>query len=497
MEKEKGLDRRDFLKGLSAAAVAAGAVGSSASASDKKFWDRFRHHCPSREVDFGLPVTRDKENVEFIGWNDLQGRSTLQVTAKGDWLFVGHHHNTMTNQGPLLNPLTGQYEWNGTTILDIHDPCHPKLVAHIPNPEDTNCRSAQVVYNFGPKKRDYLVRNHDPTASPNKSAQVFDITNRSKPVMVSEITTGPRGGLIGFLHKGWWSQDSGLYYCAAREIGIGRGAYLMIFDLNNPEKPVPVSDFWLPGQEKADDRRTWHHPIVDEEYKRVYGAYLEGGDTIAVDITDIHNPKLLWRIDFSPPYRGTHTVCPIFYDEVPNFTPGASSLPRWYALVSDEGTDNQCSGPIRAKSYMMDITDAETTGVPLNIGTWQVPDDDFCKKGARFGPHQFAETVDTHINRFEDKIAYFAYFNAGLRVVDISNPYALREVGHFTPLYNKLAVPIATGQPLAIQSNDVDIDYRGLIYMPDRTGSGLFVLKYTGEDEKHGDHDEKHGDHDR
>jgi hypothetical protein len=252
----------------------------------------------------------------------------------------------------------------------------------------------------------------------------------------------------------------------------------------------------LPGQDAATDGRTWHHPVVDEELNRVYGAYLSGGDVVGVDISKIQTPTLLWHTDFDPPYRGTHTVCPIFYDEVPNFTPGASSLPRAYALVCDEGTDNQCSAAIRAKSYMMDITSAEQSGAPLNIGTWQVPDNDFCKKGARFGPHQFAETIDGHINRFEDKIAFYAYFNAGLRVVDISNPYALREVGHFTPLYNKLAVPIATGQPLAIQSNDVDIDYRGLIYMPDRTGSGLFILKYTGEDEEHGDHDEKHGDHD-
>jgi hypothetical protein len=491
MEEGKGFGRRDFLKGLSAAAVVAGAVGSSASASGKPFWDRFQRHCPSREQDFGLPVTHDKKNVEFIGWNDLQGRSSLQDVAKGDWLFVGHHHNTMTNQGPLYNPLTGKYEWNGTSILDIHDPCHPKLVAHIPNPVDTNCRSASVVYNFRGKGRDYLVRNHEPTDDPVKSGQVFDITDRRNPFQVSEFNTGPRGGYIGFLHKGWWSPESGLYYCAAREQTIGRGAYLMIFDLNDPEHPSALSDFMLPGQEDPNDNRTWHHPIVDEEYKRVYGAYLQGGDTIAVDITNIHDIKLVWRLDFSPPYRPTHTVCPIFYDTVPNFTPGASSLPRWYALVCDEGTDLQCSNAFRAKSYMMDITNAEQTGVPLNIGTWQVPDDDFCTKGARFGPHQYAETVDGYINRFEDKIAYYAYFNAGFRVVDISNPYVLREVGHFTPLYNRLAVPLSTGQPLAIQSNDVDIDYRGLAYMPDRAGSGLFVLKYTGEKE------EEHCDHDR
>ena len=494
MEKAKGFDRRGFLKGLSAAAVAAGAVGSSASASDKQFWNKFQKHCPSREVDFGLPVTRDKENVEFIGWNDLQGRSTLQVTAKGDWLFVGHHHNTMTNQGPLYNPLTGKYEWNGTTILDIHDPCHPKLVAHIDNPEDTNCRSVQVVYNFGGK--DYLVRNHEPSGLPDKSAEIFDITNRSKPAKVSEITVGRNGKKLGFLHKGWWSQESGLYYFAAREQGVGNGAYLMIYDLKVPESPVFVSDFMLPHQEEPGNTLTWHHPIVDEENKRVYGAYLEGGDVIALDISVIKSPTLLWHIDTDPPYRGTHTVCPIFYDEVPNFTPGASSLPRAYALVCNEGTDNQCSDPIRAKAFVFDITDAEKTGVPFPMAVWQVPDDDFCTKGARFGPHQFAETVDGHINRFEDKIAYFAYFNAGMRVVDISNPYLPREVGHFTPLYNKGSVPIRAGQPLAIQGNDVDIDYRGLLYMSDRVGAGLFVLKYTGEDEGHGDHDEKRGDHD-
>ena len=58
---------------------------------------------------------------------------------------------------------------------------------------------------------------------------------------------------------------------------------------------------------------------------------------------------------------------------------------------------------------------------------------DYCAKGARFGPHQFAETIDTHNNRFEDKIAYYAYFNAGFRVVDISNPYILEEVGYMVP----------------------------------------------------------------
>jgi len=32
-----------------------------------------------------------------------------------------------------------------------------------------------------------------------------------------------------------------------------------------------------------------------------------------------------------------------------------------------------------------------------------------------------------------------------------------------------------------IQTNDVDVDYRGLIYITDRAGQGLHVLEYRGE----------------
>jgi hypothetical protein len=31
-----------------------------------------------------------------------------------------------------------------------------------------------------------------------------------------------------------------------------------------------------------------------------------------------------------------------------------------------------------------------------------------------------------------------------------------------------------------IQTHDVDLDYRGLIYSTDRTGAGLHILEYTG-----------------
>ena len=94
--------------------------------------------------------------------------------------------------------------------------------------------------------------------------------------------------------------------------------------------------------------------------------------------------------------------------------------------------------------------------------------------------------MNGNINRFEDKIAWIAYFNAGVRVVDLSDPYNLKELGYYIPKTNKNSYPIAKGQPVAIQMNDVDIDHRGLAYTSDRVGTGLFVLEYTGAKKRQG-----------
>ena len=153
----------------------------------------------------------------------------------------------------------------------------------------------------------------------------------------------------------------------------------------------------------------------------------------------------------NPPLRGPHTVSPIVYDTVPNF--GPTALPRTYAFIVDEAAGaadmKPCTSGVRSAAYMLDITD-ETKPFPVSV--WQVPVGDFCKKGGRFGPHQSAETVNGQINRFEDKLAWIAYFNAGVRVVDLSDPYSLKEVGYYVPKTNAHSHPIAKGQPASFRS---------------------------------------------
>src|SRR5262245_61767141 len=77
----------------------------------------------------------EKNNMDLVGYNDLQARSAYQPTIhkqSDHWIaYVGHHG------GVKLNPLTGKQENNGTSIIDVTDPRQPKYLAHIPGEAPT------------------------------------------------------------------------------------------------------------------------------------------------------------------------------------------------------------------------------------------------------------------------------------------------------------------------------------------------------------------------
>ena len=203
------------------------------------------------------PGSDGAANVRLVGYHDLQGRQSLQITtrsdaANGNWVYVGHSPN---NRDPRRNRRSsirspGQMEFNGTSILEISDPANPKLVWHIPGVESANHRSVSVVYDYkhssSPAGRDYLIRSFD--TGKDMRFQIFDITDRAtnpKAIsLVSEITGTPPdscgpgcGGTFMYrAHKGYWSEESGYYYAAAGEPGF-RNTSLQIFDLRDPKSP--------------------------------------------------------------------------------------------------------------------------------------------------------------------------------------------------------------------------------------------------------------------
>ena len=82
----------------------------------------------------------EASNMRLVGFNDLQGRSAYQPTIhhQGNrWIaYIGHHGGTDAVPKPG-NPLTGQSEFNGTSIVDVTDPAHPVYLRHIPGQEGT------------------------------------------------------------------------------------------------------------------------------------------------------------------------------------------------------------------------------------------------------------------------------------------------------------------------------------------------------------------------
>lgn len=446
------------------------------------------------------------QNVRLVGYHDMQGRQALQLTARsdaanGNWLYVGFQPNDRPRYDkspePQMNPITGQAEINGTGIFDITDPSKPRFVWHIPGNSGANHRSVSVVYDYkhDGSGNDYLIRSSDD--GNDLRFEIFDITTRgtdpSKIIKIAEIrgtppnSCGPGcgGPFAGRAHKGYWSEESGRYYSSSSEPGFRGISILHIWDLSDPRNPTFVSRGWFPGQKETEPESEYdgayvHHPVVDEARNRVYaGARNTSGKMMAWDISDVRNPKTAWLVDTKPPGRGPHTMTPIIYNSVPNI--GKEGLPRTYFFMTDEagGAADMapCSDPIRTRAYMFDVTHESH---PTQVSQWEVPVGDFCKKGGRFGPHQHAEFVNGKLNMHENRIAWIAYFNAGVRVLDLSNPFQMREIGYYIPKPNAATHPMAAGQPAVIQINDVTLDHRGIAYATDRVGTGLFILEYTG-----------------
>jgi hypothetical protein len=147
------------------------------------------------------PGGAEAHNMELVGSDPLQARSAYQPTVAnqdGRWIaYIGHHGGTAKNPKPL-NPLTGQHEFNGTSILDVTDPAHPQYLFHIPGEEGQDEGGGAQMVRVCPgrtlPKADpnhfYMLRVFG-----NSAHEVWDVTNPAAPVRLARI-----GGIKG-THK--------------------------------------------------------------------------------------------------------------------------------------------------------------------------------------------------------------------------------------------------------------------------------------------------------
>ena len=123
---------------------------------------------------------------------------------------------------------------------------------------------------------------------------------------------------------------------------------------------------------------------------------------------------------------------------------------------------------------------------PMVVSNFQVPEasGNFCQRGGRFGTHASNESMAPV---FYKKVVFLTYFNAGVRAVDVRDPYRPKEIGYFIPSItaatDKRCVKVDGVErcKVAIQSNNVETDDRGYVYIVDRANTGMHILELTGD----------------
>ncbi len=186
------------------------------------------------------------------------------------------------------------------------------------------------------------------------------------------------------------------------------------------------------------------------------------------------------RLDM-PTFWGAHTVKPIYGMEIADYEDNLVNTVRDFLVIPSESGPARCQ-ETRHAVFFVDITQEDK---PFPVSNFQVPEEsgDFCNQGGRFGPHSVADSFNP---AFLKKMILVAYFNAGVRAVDIRDPFHPKEVGYFIPQVTDATQPTCVAIDgveeckVAIQTNNVEIDDRGYIYMLDRRGTGLHIVALTG-----------------
>jgi hypothetical protein len=427
-------------------------------------------------------------NVKRLSRLDLPGAG--QVYVEGKYAYIGHIPNK---------------EQLGTSILDVSDPRNPRIVSQIflddPTSHSHKARvvgdlmivnsernmtaigrkadelpglraqleavlgrkptHAELAQKLGVKESDIpAVEEAERNPYNQGGFKLYDVSDRTKPKLIHfEKTHG-----IG-VHR--FDMDANYAYISTEWPGY-IGNILVIYDIRNPAKPEKVSHWWIPGQHiGGGEKPSWpgrqhrlHHTLRMGD--RLFAGCWHGGVRI-VDVSDIRNPKTIGAYNYHPPFpEPSHTFMGV---------PGAIDG-RTVAIAIDE-EDHAHSAEEMARRrgrphgslWTFDITDPANIK-PMAIFEVSELDSPWSRAApGRFGAHQFQEHW-----KGGDRLVFCAWFAGGLRIVDISDPMAPQEIGHF--------IPEPAAGKVAPQTNDVDVDDRGLVYIVDRY-MGFDILQFN------------------
>ena len=383
--------------------------------------------------------------MRLVGQTGLNGHGDcMHINLKDGFAFVGHMGESRV----------------GTSVVDVSDPSRPSVVAQLETPVGTHSHKVQVV-------GDVLLVNYERSPFEQQPSgwtgglKVFDVSKPAEPRELAFLKMPGKG-----VHRmTYW--EAPFAFMSGSDAGL-IDQFLVIVDLSEPSRPHEVGRWWFPGQNTgAGEAPSWtpggghggapgskryalHHPLI--RGNRAYCGWWDAG-LVILDISDLNKPALVSHVDFgSDVSTATHTALPV---------PGRDVL-----VVTDEQLVTDCNG-MQTRVRVVDIADERH---PLVVSEFPVPEGDFCSRGGRFGPHNVHEMRPGTLS--DSNTIYMTWFNAGLRVVDISDARKPKEIAYY--------VPEAPPGRSSIQFNDVLVSAEGLVYATDRFTGGLYILERTG-----------------
>jgi len=335
--------------------------------------------------------------------------------------------------------ITGTWGGNGEAYFwDVSDPANMTII-------DTVTVDARTVNDVKISEDGRIgVITREGASDRKNGIVILDVSDPHNVSVISEYTKGLTGGV----HNSFIYQD--------HVFAVNNGRRYDIIDISDPKNPETVSRFELdtPGHSVHD---------VWVENGIAYSSNWDDG-VVAVDVGSTPNAQSPERHDtgagsFDNPVKlGSYTY-PSGWNHAA-FPFKSQSTGDFYVVAGDEAFPNGLhieNQPTEPAGWIHFVKFEDGWDSPKEVARYQVPE------------------AGTHNFWIKDDTLYVAYYNAGLRVVDISgelmgNLYEQgREIAKFVPTHHKGKIPNA---PMSWGPQP----YKGYIFVSD-WNSGLWAFK--------------------
>jgi hypothetical protein len=360
------------------------------------------------------------------------------------------------------------------TGVDVTDPRKPSVIIQTDLPHhDIRSNSLAVVGDIM-----YVAHQTAKRGLPNAGMDIYDIAKPEEPRHIGLFdVTAPDSRGVHCL----WCVDGEYAHLKTTMPGANPrnpsdDQFYVSVDVRDPTKPTEVGRWWIPGTLESDtedppERHVEFNSgfgahninVYPRRPDRAYAAFKDGG-VVILDVSDMAHPKQVTRLDYHPPLPGyTHTALPLFDREL--------------LIVTEESVRLKAEDWPKL-TWVMDMR-VETN--ILMLSSLPLPDPSvFAAIGGRFGAHNIHENPPVDTALVSEDLIFGTYFNGGLRVHDISNPFQPKEVAWFLPEDAEHGAELAAAleRPIpGMNLNDVYVDEAGIIYTADRQWGGLYTLE--------------------